>query len=96
MPSLYEGFGIAAIEGLAMGLPAILTEVSGLCDFRKEYDDLIYAAPCAESLHDALLTLLLEPSEYRLKRSASYHEISKRLYSVENGVSGYFNIYRGK
>lgn len=93
MPSLYEGFGIAAIEGLAMGLPAIFTDAPGLRDFRAEYDGLVYADPDASSLHDALLVLLLETKETRLQRSENYQDISKQLYSVRNGVSGYLKIY---
>ncbi len=95
MPSLYEGFGIAAIEALGMGLPAIFTDVPGLCDFRAEFDSLYYAKPDALSLHKVLSVLLAEKVQVRRSRSKGYPDICKDRYSVENGVAGYFSIYSG-
>ena len=34
LPSLYEGFSVAALEALASGLPALFTDVGGLSDLR--------------------------------------------------------------
>ncbi len=96
MPSLFEGFGIAAVEALATGLPAIFTDVPGLCDFRAVYDGICYAKPDALSLHEALSTLLTENKEKRRSRADSYPSISKRLYGIERGVAGYIEIYHGR
>jgi glycosyltransferase involved in cell wall biosynthesis len=47
MPSLYEGFGVAAIEAMGAGLPAILSDVAGLRDFRevREANDIYWIEP---------------------------------------------------
>ncbi len=95
MPSLIEGFGIAVVEALATGLPAILTDVSGLRDFRLEYEGLCYAKPDASSLRDALLILLNESIELRRLRAQNYPAISKQLFGIDRGVAGYMEIYRG-
>ena len=95
MPSLVEGFGIAAVEALATGLPAVFADVAGLRDFRAEYDGLCYAEPNASSLHSALEELLAESSERRRARARDYPAISQRLYGIARGVAGYLQIYRG-
>ena len=96
MPSLVEGFGIAAVEALATGLPALFTDVAGLRDFRTVYDGLCYAEPDALSLRDALLGLLSESNEQRRLRAQNYPAISKQLYGIERGVAGYLEIYNGQ
>lgn len=93
LPSLIEGFGIAAVEALATGLPVILADVAGLRDFRHAYDGLCYAKPDASSLHGALSALLKESSGRRRLRVNNYAEISKTLYGIERGVSDYMNVY---
>lgn len=35
MTSKYEGISITTIEAMACGVPAILYDVAGLCDFNK-------------------------------------------------------------
>lgn len=96
MPSLYEGFGIAAIEALATGLPALFTDVDGLRDFRTEYEGLCYAEPDASSLGIALQQLLAESKEQRCARAQDYSAVSQRLYGIARGVAGYVDIYRGR
>ena len=32
MPSLWEGFGLAAVEALTLGLPVVCSGAGGLCD----------------------------------------------------------------
>lgn len=95
MPSLTEGFGIAAVEALATGLPALLTNVAGLRDFRAQYDGLWYAEPDASSLHAALEEMLAVTSEQRRVRARDYPAISARLYGIERGVASYLDVYRG-
>jgi glycosyltransferase involved in cell wall biosynthesis len=96
MPSLVEGFGIAAVEALATGLPALFSDVNGLRDFREVYDDLCYAKPDAFSIKIALEKLLAESSELRRARARKYPAISPRLYGIARGVVGYVEIYRGR
>lgn len=54
MPSLREGLGIAAIEALSVGLPAVLTDVDGLRDVAPYGGRIRWAAPDPVSLAAAL------------------------------------------
>jgi glycosyltransferase involved in cell wall biosynthesis len=96
MPSLIEGFGVAAVEALATGLPAVFSDVPGLRDFRADYEGLCYAKPDADSLRCALESLLAESHEQRRARAQHYPETSGRLYGTTQGVAGYMEIYRGR
>jgi glycosyltransferase involved in cell wall biosynthesis len=95
MPSLYEGFSVAAIEGLAVGLPTVLTDVEGLRDLRQEFPRAIYATPQAESLASALRSVLSLGSDDRRHLSKAFTHVAQVTYGVERGVSRYVDLYRG-
>lgn len=95
MPSLHEGRSVAALEALATGLPALLTDVPGLRDLRDVYPSLCYAEPTADSLAEALAALLAEAPEARRLRATDYPQISRNHFGVEAGVAAYAEIYRG-
>jgi glycosyltransferase involved in cell wall biosynthesis len=94
MPSLYEGFSVAALEALASGLPSLFADVGGLRDLREFYPGLTYAEPTAESIATALETLVTEPTAERLARSATYPALSRSLFGLEVGVGRYVSLYR--
>jgi len=95
MPSLYEGFGIAAIEALATGLPALFTDVAGLRDFRGDFPDLVYTGTTAEEVAVGLEVLMNMPAARRETIRRDYQEIALRLFGMERGVREYLAIYRG-
>ena len=92
MPSLYEGFGIAALEAIGTGLPAILTDVPGLRDLKPIFNGLLYADTSAPSLHEALITLR---NDLTIMRDAaqSNSNIARERYGLERGVSEYISLY---
>lgn len=93
MPSLYEGFGIAAVEALSVGLPAILAEVAGLIDLRAHFPELIYAPPDAEGLAAALRDSLPRALAQRERLTREYRCTALKYYSAERGVSEYCAVY---
>ena len=95
MPSLYEGFSIAALEALAMGLPCLFADVNGLSDLRSTYSGLAYAEPTVESLARALGELLAQTPEQLRSHSAEYAEVTRTTFGIEAGVERYLEIYRG-
>lgn len=92
MPSTFEGLGIATLEALATGLPALLTEVPGLVDFRQYLNDVHYCQPNPESLAAALRPLLqygLDLAAGASERSVAIHQ----AFGAQRGVLAYSNVY---
>lgn len=94
MPSLREGLGIAVIEALACGLPAILTDVDGLKDLRQIYPSLIYCDTTAEQIARCIKSVIELGNETRYKLSERNAEISLQHFGLTQSVSGYVKLYR--
>lgn len=92
MPSRFEGFSIAVLEALAMGLPALLADVPGLADVRQYVDGVSYSAPDAAGLAAALRQAMargpgLDPAGPA--RSAAVHG----AFGTARGVREYCRVY---
>lgn len=94
MPSLLEGFGIAAIEALGCGLPAIFTDVHGLKDFKKHYPNLIYCGTTSEELVKSLQQIIEMSNEDLIRLSKNNSVISRENFGMQRGVVSYANLYR--
>jgi glycosyltransferase involved in cell wall biosynthesis len=92
MPSHFEGLGIATLEALAVGLPALLTEVPGLVDFRQYLEDIHYCKPNADSIAVALQFLQRKGvglDAGHVARSAVIHQ----AFGAGRGVLAYSALY---
>ena len=94
MPSRDEGFGIAALEALASGLPAILFDVPGLRDFRGQFPALILVEPKVESLVAGLKNFSATQRELKVLAHREYPGIARTLYGISRGVTQYIDVYK--
>lgn len=94
MPSIYEGFGIAAIEALATGLPALFANVAGLKDFRADFPHLVYTGTGAEEVATGLQILMHLPAAHKLDIQRRYPSIARQRFGMERGAQEYLALYR--
>lgn len=71
MPSLREGLGIAALEALACGLPALFTQTDGLRDLRVLGPVARWQGPDAAAIADGLADLIHLPAAARQAQAAA-------------------------
>jgi glycosyltransferase involved in cell wall biosynthesis len=93
MPSSEEGFGVAAVEAMASGLPAILSDVEALCDFRENLDGIRYIDPTPGDIAEAMTDFCTMPVE-------SLHQLGRNLavdvekhYGLQVGPLGYLKAW---
>ncbi|MBE0446823.1 MAG: glycosyltransferase [Actinobacteria bacterium] len=93
MPSLHEGFSIAAMEAMGAGVPSILADVPGLRDFKDIADGVFWVNPEAASLSEALITIASMPKEKRREIGLALHHAVYERFSIEQGVGAYASLY---
>ncbi len=92
MPSLWEGFGIAAVEAMAAGLPVVAGDVPGLREVVGPHAGLLVDPMCEGSQSDALAELLANP----VKALTMGEEGRKRArcYSIEKCAEEHLELFR--
>lgn len=86
MCSQHEGFGIAAVEAIAAGCSAVLSDVPGLCDLRDFAPSALWVAPNADEIARALLDLWSQNPNERFAAAAAASELVHRNFGVAAGV----------
>lgn len=90
MTSIWEGFGLVAIEALSLGIPVVAKPVGGLVDIvtndcgklTSNYDELI-----------SEIELLLENTDYRLGKSVNALRQSMKFSNISEFICRLINIY---
>jgi len=86
MPSLREGFGIAAVEAVAAGCPTVLADVPGLCDLKVLGDGIFYTEPSPTHIAAAIMQVhRLSPGE-RCRHTRHLSEVVHRQFCINAGV----------
>ena len=93
MPSVYEGFGIAAIEAMAAGAPAVLADVPGLRDIKRFSDAPIWVTPKAEAISVGLKKIAVMTLKERMQLGLRGSYAVRKHFSMTRGAQSYANIY---
>jgi glycosyltransferase involved in cell wall biosynthesis len=93
MPSLLEGLGMATIEALCTGLPALLTDVPGNRDLSALEVATVFCGCDPTSLADGLRATIRCASRRSASDQIFQHERIAWRYCVERGVSAYVELY---
>ncbi len=95
MPSSEEGFGCAAVEAMACGLPAILSDVEALCDFRENIQGIRYIEPITEAVANAMVELAgMQETERRELGEIQAKDVEAN-YGLGVGPEAYFHAWIG-
>lgn len=96
MPSLEEGFGIAAVEAMGAGVPVLLADVKGLRDFGTRSGSIRFCAPESGAIEQAVREFMALPAEERAEVGAALSEMAHRTFGVAAGAARYAALYRGE
>jgi glycosyltransferase involved in cell wall biosynthesis len=92
-PSLYEGFGIAIVEAMAVGRPVIASATGGITEIVVHGDTGLLVPPGdAAALADALATLLTHPDQARAMGARGLARVRER-FSIETTVQQHQQLY---
>ena len=96
MPSLNEGLGVAALEAMASGLPAIVSATGGLREIVEHDVSGILVEPARADEIGAAIARLAKSPELRAKIGAAARARVEANFSMESMASAHFDaVSRG-
>jgi glycosyltransferase involved in cell wall biosynthesis len=93
MPSFEEGFGIAAVEALAVGLPAVLSARQALIDFGLYFDGIEFVEPTVDGVLEGVRRMHDLPPSKRLECGSGYNAIAVEHFGAKAGAERYIAAY---
>lgn len=95
-PSIYEGFGLTVIEGIAAGLPVAVTNNDGPAEIMNEIQsDFIFQKNDVDACAEVLVKIIdLYKSNQIIEITRNAKNIIKNKYSIQSTTSKYLEIYQ--
>lgn len=101
-PSIYEPFGIVALEGMVAGIPVVVSDTGGLREIINHYEDgMKFYSGNSNSLADCIIELLKNNGLSERIRNVALQKVH-RLYNwnnitekIENEYNYVISQYRG-
>jgi glycosyltransferase involved in cell wall biosynthesis len=96
MPSLKEGFSIAALEAIGVGLPCAFSDVHGLRDLKTFFEKSCgWGEADSEGLRFVLETMIQNLAAYKI--AARQNAVKCRdQFGVDAGIRRYTALYKGE
>lgn len=91
LSSNWEGFGLAAVEGMAAGKPVVASDVKGLRDI-VDGAGMLFEKGNSIALSNAIIRLLENKTEYHRISNACKARASE--YSINNTTRQYLHLYK--
>lgn len=95
MPSREEGFGIAAVEAMAVGVPICLSNRPALIDFKEFTDKLYWCEPTIDGIRE-FLRKFKKLSEVELKSISEALIVVSERFTIKRGATAYLELYGHK
>ena len=94
LPSIYEGLPFALLEAMALGIPIVATDISGVRDVLGDQQAGWLTEPCNEAaLATTIERALLQTSESQRRTQAAQHLVETQ-YSVQLMVQRHLELYQ--
>lgn len=95
-PSIYEGFGLTVIEGIAAGLPVAVSNNDGPAEIMNEIQsDFIFPKNDVDACAEVLVKIIgLYKSNQIIEITRNAKKIIKTKYSIQSTTSKYLEIYQ--
>jgi glycosyltransferase involved in cell wall biosynthesis len=94
VPSMFEGFGLAAAEAMAAAKPVVASNVDGLCEIIDDGESgILVPAGDSELLATAIITLLERPELAKSMGQKGYTKV-KEKFSLQGFSKAIINAYQ--
>jgi glycosyltransferase involved in cell wall biosynthesis len=94
MPSRLEGLGVAALEALGSGVPAILADVDGLRDLKPYFPDVMWVDPHTPEIVKAITQMIPQAAVYRDVLASTVARRAKDYFGPARLVPELIAVYR--
>lgn len=92
LPSLHEGFSLATVEAMMMGLPVVASNVGGQIDYLKEKSNALLIPPQNPAALAEAVTQLMSNPDLRQHMSQANLELSKQ-FTDQTMAEKYQHLY---
>jgi glycosyltransferase involved in cell wall biosynthesis len=93
LPSLYEGFGLAAVEAMAAGMPVVGTRVGGLPEVIVDGETGLLVPPASpEGMAEAVIRLCRD-ADLRRRLGDAGRERHAQRFTLDRMIREFENIY---
>ncbi|OIN07771.1 hypothetical protein BFR47_04000 [Oceanisphaera psychrotolerans] len=99
IPSLWEGFGLVAVEGMSTGLPVVASNVAGLCEVLDESNPSVTLINQTDSVDEwvaGIRKAVVDLNRLGISHIAQSSRRQAEKFTLEQMAERYLDVYRQK